>query len=90
MTHSRRSVAVVFLCVVLHCITTANADDSSAHGDKESLKIITQNVLYGFTQRTEPRYQNWRHWMKSQTPDVVCLQELNGYTAEKLASDAAI
>ncbi len=27
--------------------------------------------------------------MKAQMPDVVCLQELNGYSAEKLAADAA-
>ncbi len=52
------------------------------------LKIITHNVWYGFTQKPEPRYTEWRNWMAAQSPDVVSLQELNGYTAEKLAEDA--
>ncbi|MFO0977047.1 MAG: SMP-30/gluconolactonase/LRE family protein [Planctomycetaceae bacterium] len=67
----------------------ANGAEPLRQQDGQPLKIITHNVLYGFTQRTSPRYENWKAWMKSQTTDVVCLQELNEYTAEKLASDAA-
>ena len=54
----------------------------------EKLKIITHNVWYGFTKKTEPRYADWKRWMKAQAPDVVSLQELNQYTEEKLSSDA--
>lgn len=53
-----------------------------------SLKLITHNVWYGFTKKTEPRHAQWQSWMAQQAPDVVALQELNGYTAEKLALDA--
>lgn len=53
------------------------------------LKIVTHNVWYGFTRKPEPRYTHWRTWMAEQNPDIVSLQELNGYTAEKLADDAA-
>jgi gluconolactonase len=53
------------------------------------LKIVTHNVWYGFTRKPEPRYENWRRWMAAQSPDVVSLQELNGYTPERLAADGA-
>ncbi|XZE51666.1 endonuclease/exonuclease/phosphatase family protein [Planctomycetaceae bacterium SH139] len=52
------------------------------------LKIITHNVWYGFTKKGQPRHEQWLQWMATQQPDVVALQELNGYTAEKLAADA--
>lgn len=52
------------------------------------LKIITHNVWYGFTKKGQPRHEQWLQWMAAQQPDVVALQELNGYTAEKLAADA--
>ncbi|HBJ36973.1 MAG TPA: hypothetical protein DDZ51_19885 [Planctomycetaceae bacterium] len=53
-----------------------------------TIKVITHNVWYGFTKKSEPRHANWRKWMNSEQPDVVALQELNTYTDEKLASDA--
>ncbi len=52
------------------------------------LKVITHNVWYGFTKKGQPRHDQWLQWMAAQQPDVVALQELNGYTAEKLATDA--
>ena len=54
----------------------------------EKLRIITHNVWYGFTKKSEPRYTNWKRWMKAQRPDVVSLQELNTYTEERLRADA--
>jgi len=55
----------------------------------DDLKIVTHNVWYGFSRKPEPRYENWRRWMSRQSPDVVSLQELNGYTPARLAEDAA-
>ncbi|MEM6690016.1 MAG: SMP-30/gluconolactonase/LRE family protein [Planctomycetota bacterium] len=55
----------------------------------ETLKIITHNVWYGFTKKSEPRYSDWKRWVKAQSPDVVSLQELNTYTDERLRADAA-
>ena len=54
----------------------------------EHLRIITHNVWYGFTKKTQPRYADWKRWMKAQAADVVALQELNGYTEERLRADA--
>ena len=71
------------LCVILGQFANAEENESPA-----SLKIVTHNVWYGFTKKSEPRYSNWKRWMASQAPDVVSLQELNEYTSEKLSEDA--
>ena len=52
------------------------------------LKVITHNVWYGFTKKSEPRHGEWRQWMSRQSPDVVSLQEINGFSANDLAEDA--
>jgi gluconolactonase len=71
------------LCVILGQFANAEENESPA-----SLKIVTHNVWYGFTKKSEPRYSNWKRWMASQAPDVVSLQELNEYTSDKLSEDA--
>jgi endonuclease/exonuclease/phosphatase family metal-dependent hydrolase len=53
------------------------------------LKVITHNVWYGFTKKPEPRHGEWKQWMSRQSPDVVSLQELNGFSQKDLAEDAA-
>jgi sugar lactone lactonase YvrE/endonuclease/exonuclease/phosphatase family metal-dependent hydrolase len=75
-------MAILFSATVL-CVASTCAGESTG-----PLKIISHNVWYGFTKKPEPRYADWRQWMASQMPDVVSLQELNGYTREKLAADA--
>ena len=52
------------------------------------LKVITHNVWYGFTKEPEPRHGEWKQWMARQSPDVVSLQELNGFSQKDLAEDA--
>ncbi|MEN8773400.1 MAG: endonuclease/exonuclease/phosphatase family protein [Akkermansiaceae bacterium] len=52
-------------------------------------RILSYNVWYGFTKAPE-RKANFLKWVKAQKPDVVSLQELNGYTAKKLKTDAAV
>jgi gluconolactonase len=76
----------LFLTVLLLvCISPVSAQ---APDSPEVLTVITHNVWYGFTKKGEPRHAEWLRWMSAQAPDVVSLQELNGYTAERLASDA--
>ena len=58
-------------------------------GQSQELKVITHNVWYGFTRKPEPRHGEWKQWMARQSPDVVSLQELNGFSANDLAEDAA-
>lgn len=54
---------------------------------ESTLRLITHNVWYGFTQVPE-RKKLWLQWMQEQHPDVVSLQELNEYTPDQLAEDA--
>jgi gluconolactonase len=74
--------------VLLVSATVLVFTNACAESPATSLKIISHNVWYGFTKKPNPRHANWRVWMKEQAPDVVSLQELNGYTREKLATDA--
>ena len=81
-----KSVSMILLAwICMVCIAgSLVAEDESA----DTLKLITHNVWYGFTQRGEPRHSEWKRWMAAQAPDVVALQELNGYTPKRLAEDA--
>lgn len=79
------SVTMLLLTALFVCTQVSHADEHSP----QTLRVITHNVWYGFTKKSEPRYSSWKRWMQAQAPDVVSLQELNSYTAERLAADAA-
>jgi|SaaInlStandDraft_1057018.scaffolds.fasta_scaffold62766_3 exodeoxyribonuclease III len=55
--------------------------------DKDSVRVVSYNVWYGFTKKKE-RKKEWTEYVKSLDCDIVALQELNEYTPEKLAKDA--
>lgn len=74
---------VVLLSFFLACKENKEQSTDTA----TNFRLITYNVWYGFTQ-VPARKDLWLQWMKEQAPDVVSLQELNEYTAEKLAGDA--
>jgi endonuclease/exonuclease/phosphatase family metal-dependent hydrolase len=85
---------------ILFCLAVANvlslltvavpcAKAQAVSPAQPTLKILTHNVWYGFTKKTEPRHADWLVWMKEQQPDVVVLQELNEYTPTRLAQEAA-
>ena len=71
--------------LLLACISPIRAQLPDS---PEVLTVVTHNVWYGFTKKGEPRHAEWLRWMAAQAPDVVSLQELNGYTPERLAADA--
>jgi endonuclease/exonuclease/phosphatase family metal-dependent hydrolase len=52
-----------------------------------NFRLVSYNVWYGFTKVPE-RKSRWLAWMKERDPDVVSLQELSGYTADKLKVEA--
>lgn len=78
------SIILVGFTFLNHACTSERKHENQT---SPGLRIITYNVWYGFTEVPE-RKETWLAWMKNQYPDVVCLQELNGYTPEKLAEDA--
>ncbi|MFT5854271.1 MAG: exodeoxyribonuclease-3 [Verrucomicrobiales bacterium] len=55
--------------------------------DARPLHILSHNVWYGFTKNPERKAQ-WMTWVSEQKPDILALQELNGYTHDKLQQDA--
>ncbi|MCX8239315.1 MAG: endonuclease/exonuclease/phosphatase family protein [Akkermansiaceae bacterium] len=75
-----KPLQVLAFLLLLTSLRSAEADE---------LKVLTHNVWYGFTQGKPERHQDFRDWVKAQTPDIVALQELNGYNEEKLKADAA-
>lgn len=76
------------LLIFLLFAVTLNAGRALAEEDSNAtLRLISYNVWYGFS-RVPERKPDYLSWMKEQAPDIVSLQELNGYTDEKLAQDA--
>jgi endonuclease/exonuclease/phosphatase family metal-dependent hydrolase len=75
---------VLFLVFLFSC----NQKNEIPGDSVDNLRLITYNVWYGFTKVPE-RKDKWIQWMKDYKPDVVSLQELNGYTPEMLSDDAA-
>ena len=76
------SILIAILWVLTGC---------SGHKNEKSvnnLRILTHNVWYGFTEVPD-RKDAWLDWVSRQHPDIVFMQELNEYTPEKLAADAA-
>jgi endonuclease/exonuclease/phosphatase family metal-dependent hydrolase len=77
-------VFVLFLIILFSC----NQKNEAPNESTENLRLITYNVWYGFTKVPE-RKNKWIRWMQEQKPDIVSLQELNEYTSDMLAADAA-
>ncbi len=66
---------------------SCNSKNKEVNQTAPGLRLISYNVWYGFTKVPE-RKTTWLAWMDKQHPDIVSLQELNGYTEQKLALDA--
>ncbi|WP_117879660.1 endonuclease/exonuclease/phosphatase family protein [Aureibaculum luteum] len=57
--------------------------------EKQSLKVISYNIWNGFDWGKDiDRKSKFIDWINMQKPDVFALQELCGYTQEKLLTDA--
>ena len=79
---TRRSLLALALSAAATsaCSLTPDADAPGA------TRVVTWNVLRGFLDRTQvdPAQQ----WLREQAPDVVALQEVNGFTEERLRATA--
>ena len=54
--------------------------------ERKSVRVLTYNAWYGFTKKAD-RKPRWLRYVRSLQSDIVALQELNGYTEEKLTAD---
>ena len=77
----------LFVLVVFSLLSLTKASGETEKATT-GLRLISYNVWYGFS-KVPDRKPAYLKWMKAQAPDVVSLQELNGYTEEKLAKDAS-
>ena len=78
-----RSLMILAIVICL-CFSCANSIGAVT---QPRLRVISLNVYVGFHQ-DEKRHANALKWVAEQNPDVVALQELNGYTIERLQKDA--
>ena len=74
------------LALALLAATTSACSLTSNTGAPAPTRVVTWNVLRGFLDRTQvaPAQQ----WLREQAPDVVALQEVNGFTEERLVETA--
>lgn len=62
---------------------------TSAQVAAPTLRVLTYNIWNGFDWgKDTARHQQFLDWTAFQKPDILALQELCGYTQEKLAKDA--
>lgn len=81
----RLNTLLLFL-IVLSIFQLANSQQPS---NSNALKVISYNIWNGFDWGKDmERKRKYIDWVKSQKPDVLALQELCGYTKEKLLEDA--
>jgi len=49
---------------------------------EKTLKLISYNVYWGMRQDSTENKSKFAEWIKAQNPDIVALQEMNGFTAQ--------
>lgn len=70
---------------ILYCMLSTH----SAVAQPQQLKVMAYNIWNGFDWgKDTARHDMFIQWAKEQQADVMALQELCGYTAEKLQADA--
>lgn len=56
--------------------------------EKKTTKLISYNVYWGMRQDSTENKSKFAEWIKAQDPDVLALQEMNGFTQKKLQAFA--
>ena len=55
----------------------------------ETLKVLSYNVLEGMKLDKANDYNNFVTWVSEQAPDIMAIEETNGFTKEKLTALSA-
>lgn len=71
-------LALTSMLPMTSCASVKPVNDTST----SLMKVITYNVLYGFNHHKN--LKEGAEWLNKQNPDVLALQELNGFTQQKL------
>lgn len=74
----------VWVCSGL-CAQTSRSYERDWRSDRQKIKIISYNIMDGFNNATDTdRMARFTAWVKEQSPDVLALNELCGFTEAKL------
>lgn len=89
---NNKSILSLFLLLVCFGISaqTSNSLERDWKTDRQKIKIISYNIMDGFSDGTDQdRIARFTAWVKEQSPDVLALNELCGFTEAKLKELAA-
>ena len=64
--------------------TDLNVQHEQDNLETKSLKVISYNILEGMKLDAANGYENFIQWVKGQDPDILAIEEANGFTEEKL------
>ena len=87
MNRSLKNIIATLILLFTIFSNSCISEKKDKNQTSSNLRIISHNVWYGFT-KVPDRKKTWIAWMNEQVPDIVSLQELNGYTPQKLSEDA--
>jgi len=73
----------IFVLMLLGSIISPSAIAQKPKSEK-ALKLISYNVYWGMKQDTTENKAKFSEWIKSQNPDIIALQEMNGFTQKDL------
>ena len=73
-----------FRCAAAMLALTLIVAFSTARGTEPPMKIISYNILEGMKDDTTARKQIFAAWVREQDPDILALQETNGFTQQTL------
>jgi exodeoxyribonuclease-3 len=81
-------------CGVIACGDKSEEDisfaiDAGENANPETLRLISYNILEGMTLNKASNYNNFVNWLKDYDPDILALQEANGFTQASLEALAA-
>ena len=87
--HMMSKAVELFCAIAIFSFATSFQYLGDQFFEKESLKVISYNIWNGFDWgKDDDRKSDFIDWVIIQKPDVFALQELCGYTQEKLEMDA--
>lgn len=64
--------------IILFCSIAA----VQLYAQKKTLKLISYNVYWGMRQDSTENKSKFAEWIRQQDPDILALQEMNGFTAD--------
>ena len=71
------TTAIYFLILLVQCGTIWAQDKIT----KKPMKLISYNVYWGMKQDSTTDKSKFAEWIRKQDPDILALQEMNGFTA---------